>query len=305
MNLIDDLLNRKVLAITGKGGVGKSLCAAAIGQYAANKGRKVCIIENTVDGQIAPIFGATAGIHQNTPLTDNLDNINLDSTKNFRDFVIKHLGYEKLFDKVFNNNIVKSLIDMLPGVAELTLLGRIYYTAELSESKYDNVILDGYSSGHFLNLLTTPEAIMNSGLIGPIQKETQNLINFFQNPTNCGLITVTTPEPLVLSECIDFIPQFKNANFCDLSAIFVNRFIPNSAIVEGSDQSNNLDPQLKSAYEYAKNRFSFEDSDFKNKIKLFDLPIHYLPEKGAILEPISSGFSKNFLESFDSNRGFH
>ncbi len=295
MSLIDELINRKVLAITGKGGVGKSICSAALAQYAAKKGRRVCIIENTVNGQIAPIFGCAATIHSHTLLAENIDNINLNSNMNFRDFVVKHLGYEKLFDKIFNNNIIKSLIDMLPGVAELTLLGRVYYTSELSESKYDLVILDGYSSGHFLNLLTTPEAIMKSGLIGPVQKETQNLINFFQKPENCGIITVTTPEPLVISECLDFVPKFQNANFGKLAAIFVNRFIDRSSMNASDEDICRDRSELKAACEYARKRFSFQNHNLDLEINSLGIPMYYLPEWGAIDEPIAPHFASNFL----------
>ena len=59
---------------------------------------------------------------------------------------------------------------MLPGIAELTLLGRLYHLC-VEKKDYDLVVFDGYASGHFMALMKTPEAVLNSGMVGPVIDE--------------------------------------------------------------------------------------------------------------------------------------
>lgn len=227
------LIERKALFVTGKGGIGKTLTACALGQYAASLGKKVCIVESSAEDQVAPVFGHPPIGHNLTLLRENLYAINLNSHDNFRDFIIKHLGFERLFEKVFNQSLVKSLLSFLPGLAEITLLGRMYYMAELAKDPaFDFIIYDGFASGHFYNLLSTPHAIINSGLVGPAVEETEKIISFYGSAENCATLYVTIPEPLVISEYLDFLPKLQQTKLAPVIAVGMNRYRSNGAVLE-------------------------------------------------------------------------
>ena len=74
----DDLLDRRLVMVTGKGGTGKTTVAAALAWLAAAQGRKTLLCE--VDNQrstFAPIFGVEAGfepirVRENLELTNVL-----------------------------------------------------------------------------------------------------------------------------------------------------------------------------------------------------------------------------------------
>lgn len=296
---VEKLFEHKLLLITGKGGIGKTLISACLGQYAALHGKKVCVIEHASEDQLAPLFGLDAVGHKLTKFSDNLYGINLNSRDNFRDFVVKHLGHEALFTKIFSQNLVKSLIDMLPGIAELTLLGRLYYTAEVALDSFDLVIFDGYSSGHFYNLMRTPEAIMNSGLVGPVLKETQRVMSFLKDPQKCATLMVTTPEPLVMSECLDFIPRLEATNLTKIAAVMVNRVFGTDAIDDQAENILKQNPDLKPAIAYLQRKIRLYDDPerlFDKLTKMYSLPVISLPELGAVREPLPADFSTCFLE---------
>ncbi len=54
------LLDRQVLIVTGKGGVGKTAVAAAIGLAAAWSGRRALLVEVASEAHAASLFGALA-----------------------------------------------------------------------------------------------------------------------------------------------------------------------------------------------------------------------------------------------------
>ena len=57
-----DLLDRRLLIVTGKGGVGKTTVAAALAQLAADRGKRVLVCELDAKGNLAAFLecGATA-----------------------------------------------------------------------------------------------------------------------------------------------------------------------------------------------------------------------------------------------------
>src|SRR3982074_3973719 len=54
--LVDELLANRVLILTGKGGVGKSTTSAALALVAANRGKRVLVIEVDAKGNVPDFF---------------------------------------------------------------------------------------------------------------------------------------------------------------------------------------------------------------------------------------------------------
>src|SRR5690606_16574585 len=85
------------------------------------------------------------------------------------------------------------------------------------------VIFDGHATGHFLSLMTTPDAVLDTRLGGPLVRETERVRDFLADPVKCGLVYVCVPEDLVVSETLDFLPRLAQKSPARLSAIIANR----------------------------------------------------------------------------------
>jgi arsenite/tail-anchored protein-transporting ATPase len=217
-------LSRRVFFVTGKGGVGKSLLAAGMAKTASKAGLRVCVMQCTTEDQIGPLFGKDIPLHQLKELEPNLWSINIDLEQNFRDFVVRQLGFEQVVEKIFNQPMVNSFLGVIPGMKELAYLGRAYDMANLQEDPpFDLVIVDGFSSGHFHKLMTTPRAIFQSGLVGNVLTLTRKIDVFFREPKNCGLVLVSTCELLALSELMEFCKLFERDSPVPLCSIILNR----------------------------------------------------------------------------------
>lgn len=222
---MESLVNKKVVMVTGKGGIGKTLFAACLGQYAASLGKRTIIIESTVRSQLIPLFGARENDDGPTQISQNLRVQNCTADTNLRDYVTKYLGQQKLYDKVFNNKVVSSFLNNIPALYEAMLLGRIHYCSKLAPDSDDLVIFDGPASGHFYRLILTPEALESTKIGGPIAFETKRIIDFLSRPENCGITYVAVPEELVISECMDFIPKLVKDTPINVSHIVMNKTI--------------------------------------------------------------------------------
>lgn len=218
------LFRKKLLFVTGKGGIGKTMVAAALGQAAAAAGKRVLLMESSSLDQLAPLFGHGPVGHHETIVGPNLACINLSPPETFEEYVVKYLGQKKLFDRVFTNKVVRSFINTVPGFAEIMMLGRLFYTCELAPGpRHDLVIFDGYASGHFLSLMTTPDAVLQSNLGGPLTTETARVRTFLATPEKVGIVYVGVPEDLVVSECLDFLPKLRQKSPAAIAGVLMNK----------------------------------------------------------------------------------
>lgn len=209
--------------VTGKGGIGKTVIATALAHCAAYRGRRSLVVESGAVDQIAPLFGQPPIGHQTTLVAPGLKCINIQPVHNFREYVTKYLGQKMLYEAVFENRVVQSFIRTIPGLSDLMVLGRLFYEAELKHGDHPNFIaFDGYASGHFLSLMTTPDAVLAAGFGGPLKTETERTKAFLQQP-DCVSVYVATPESLVISESLEFIPQLVAKSPSRLAMIILNR----------------------------------------------------------------------------------
>ena len=283
------LFQKKLLLVTGKGGVGKTLVASSLGIEAAKRGKKVCLVESTSEDQIGPLLGSGTIGHSLKKVRENLFVTNLHPELNFRDFIVLHLGFQTLFDKIFSKDIVRSFVRMIPGIAEITLLGRLYYYCNLeTEHKFDLVILDGFASGHFLSLLSTPDAILNAGFVGPIVKETKRVRDYINDNSVCGGVVVCSPEPLVLNETIDFIERLSVISDLSIDALFINRYLGSLKFPEESPLSENriINQILTKAHAQKEGLTMFRDT-LHSSSKRNPFPHYLMPEFIHFEEPLS------------------
>ena len=302
---IAELLDKKLLMITGKGGIGKTLSSFALAQLACELGKKVCLVESNAHDQLAPLFGSKPIGHNLRELQPGIHVINLNAQDNFRDFVIKHLGFAKLFEKVFTRPMVRSFIHMLPGIAELTLLGRLFYFSELDrENCFDLVILDGYASGHFHSLLKTPAAVLQSGMLGPVIDETRRVQAFVNDPKKSAVVLVASAEDLVTSEALDFAERLRQETKVTLSTVLVNRCFPKFPAA-GLEQLH-YPASIQPAIDYWQQRDS-QESLVLTRLRLGldalktavapNLTLLRLEDWGAFAEPLVVADLKRWLEA--------
>lgn len=298
-----ELLQKKLVMVTGKGGIGKTLTSVALAYQAQALGKKVCLVESSAHDQLAPLFGSAPLGHQHRELAPGITVINVNAQDNFRDFVIKHLGFAKLFEKVFTKPIVRSFIQMLPGIAELTLLGRLYYYSELDkEDAFDLVILDAFASGHFQSLMKTPDAVLHSGMVGPVIEETKRVRTFIADPEKVGVLLVAVPEDLVVAEALDFVARLHQETPAPLAALVLNRCFPPFPAQKDAAPAP---PELAGGLGHWQARAAAEAESIqrlREGLQQFagskggrHFPVFQLAERGAFKEPLNAAEVKSWI----------
>ncbi|MDG1479682.1 MAG: ArsA family ATPase [Myxococcota bacterium] len=200
------LLSHRILMVTGKGGVGKTVVSAALGLAAAESGKKVLIAETSGAQRIPELFGVTSSGYTATALTPNLSTLSITPLEAIEDYVIQQIRVRRLFNLVFRNRIIGPFIDAVPGLHDTVQLGKVFdLTREKSWGRptWDLVIVDAPATGHGLTMLNSAKTMMDLTRTGPMYEQVRLVHEMLSDPKETGLVLVSLPEIMPVSETID------------------------------------------------------------------------------------------------------
>jgi hypothetical protein len=197
--LLESVLSRRLILVTGKGGTGKSITSLALALAGAKAGRNVLLIENHYAGRLTALTDRCA-------YPSNLTIKNITFAQTFRDFINQEFSSSAVAKKLFQADFLRKFLHTIPGFNELLFLGELIQF--LKRDRYNLVIWDGFASGHFLSLVKTPQGIIDSGVGGRIAQEAEKIIAALRDPSDTALVVTGLLQPLVMSETMEFWTKF-------------------------------------------------------------------------------------------------
>lgn len=155
------LLKRRLLWVGGKGGVGKTTVAAALGITASKRGKKTLVVSTDPAHSLGDAFDRALEDSPRRVLPD-LDalelNVDAEVDAHFArimDQMRKFASAEMLPELERQMRLSR----LSPGAQEAALLERISRLATEDSASYDLIIFDTAPTGHTLRLLSLPEAM--------------------------------------------------------------------------------------------------------------------------------------------------
>ena len=178
------LQDRRLVYVTGKGGVGKTTVAAAVGLAAAEAGRRTIVCEVAEQDRVSRAFrreGVTA--ETEVELAENLWAITIDPTKALQEWLAKQLGGGAPLRMMTRSHAFQYFVAAAPGAKELITIAKVWELAQLSRwdarnRTYDLVIVDAPASGHGLAMLSTPKTFAEIARVGPISRTASSASGF-------------------------------------------------------------------------------------------------------------------------------
>tara|TARA_Y100001935_G_scaffold246916_1_gene242119 strand:+ start:1249 stop:2100 length:852 start_codon:yes stop_codon:yes gene_type:complete len=186
--------------VSGKGGVGKSLVAASLAQALSEEGRRTLLVELGGSHFFEYIYGEKIGFEP-TELRPGLSLSLWDGEACLKEYLLYLLKFAKIVDLFFDNTIMQALVHGAPGLKELALTGKITSRERKigPELPYDDLVIDAYSTGHFLALLSAPLAMAKAISIGPMGAQSRSVHQVLSSEV-CEYLVVVNPEELPLTE---------------------------------------------------------------------------------------------------------
>jgi anion-transporting ArsA/GET3 family ATPase len=202
---MSQLLDKRLVVVTGKGGVGKSTVSVALGMAAAARGRRTIVCEVASQESASRIFNrGEVGFHE-VQMTDDLWSISIDPDEAMREYVLLQLKVRAMRDVLFRSKIFNYLAAATPGLKELVTIGKIWELAQGDRKvkkgrAYDTVIVDAPATGHGIGFLQTPRTFAGIARVGPIHAQAVEMDRFLTDHENTGVAIVSLPEEMPVNE---------------------------------------------------------------------------------------------------------
>ncbi len=223
------IFDRRLLVVTGKGGVGKSTVAASLALLAARRGKRVLLVEVDAKGNLADAFEHRQVGYTPVEVHPGVLVMTLDTEKSLREYMHINLKIPIFGHLSPLARALEFVATAAPGVKEILTIGKVLWDVrEIVEgrSEFDLVIMDAAASGHVVAQLGAADSIRALVDVGPVRAQTEWMVELLSDPAITAVNVVTTPEEMPVAETVDVIARLRAETAVPLGCVIVNRVLP-------------------------------------------------------------------------------
>ena len=253
---MDNLLNKRALLITGKGGVGRTTISAGLAMAAARAGRRVLLVEIGEPGgdysPLARLFGRERLPEKIEEIAPGVRGTILYTRNGHEEFIKTVIPMPTLVRAAVRSKALGRLLEAAPSFQEM---GVFYYLLTLMKSqdaaRRDLLIFDMPATGHTLALTGLPDILLKLMPTGPIAEALREGKSFFNDPKLTATCVVTLPEMLPVTECLELIEGLRETSM-PVGPVIVNKLPPDEFTAE---ERAALEPALSQHRVFGADRF--------------------------------------------------
>jgi anion-transporting ArsA/GET3 family ATPase len=225
-------LERQLLTITGKGGVGKTTVAAALGLLATQRGLHTLVVEVGDQRRLGELFGLTPSGEAGTEieLQERLWSISIDPDRALLEW-LQTLGGRVSGRILASSSTFQYFAAAAPGAKELVSMVKIWELTRGEHRRgrgraYDLVVLDAPATGHALGMLHSPQTFGAIARVGPIHAQAQRVDELLKDPARTSYLAVTHATEMAVSETLELQDDLHRQLGRSLDAVVVNGVLP-------------------------------------------------------------------------------
>jgi anion-transporting ArsA/GET3 family ATPase len=225
------MLDRQMIFVTGKGGVGKSTVAGALGLAAAARGRRTIVCELGAQDRLARSYGRDAAPGEETQLSERLWSTSIDPHEALGEWVTNQVGSRAIARPLMASSTFQYIVAAAPGAREVVSMAKVWELVQSerwrSKAKgYDLAVVDAPASGHGLAMLMTPKTIAAVARVGPIATQATRVRRFLEDPLCSAYVAVALAEEMPVTETLELQSRLKRQLGRELEAVVVNGIYP-------------------------------------------------------------------------------
>jgi anion-transporting ArsA/GET3 family ATPase len=223
------LAHKRLVFVTGKGGVGKSTVATALALAAARRGLRTIVAELSGQARAAQAFGVAAPSGEEVRLAENLHALSVDMEQTMEEYLHERAG--RVGDLLAASRAFHAFAHATPGMRELLTIGKAW---ELGQDRrrvsgaqpYDLVIVDAPATGHALGALRAPATFAEIARVGPIAHQGRTIDATLRDPAQTAVVAVALPEEMPVTETLALRRRLREAIDQEPAAVVVNACLP-------------------------------------------------------------------------------
>ncbi|MGQ0505382.1 MAG: ArsA family ATPase [Myxococcaceae bacterium] len=224
------LFSKRLLIVSGKGGVGKSSIAAALGLLSAREGKRTLICEVNSQERISTFLGKEPVGAELGRLEDNLWAVDVRPAEAMREYALMILKFQAVYKAVFENRLVRYFLRFIPSLQELVILGKILFHLQEKRPdgswRFERIILDAPATGHAITFLSVPKVLLDTVPPGQMAREAEKMRDLLVDRKTTAMVLVSLPEEMPVNETLELHDTLSKQVNIATGAVILNGFIP-------------------------------------------------------------------------------
>jgi anion-transporting ArsA/GET3 family ATPase len=287
------LLDYRLVVVTGKGGVGKTVISCELAEAARLAGKRVLLVETAATEAIAPLFEPSPVPlgYTGRELRPGLHALHIDPHEALADYARIQIHFGAVTDRVLKAETFQQLLEAAPGWRELIILGKIWHLEQKTEESgrplYDLLIVDAPATGHGLTFLDVPRVVQHAVRAGPLARHASWVEALVHDRQRTLLLPVTLPEELPVLETKELIDRARSDIDIAVDRIVINR-MPTRLASEAARDLTGLPsdleleclpsvPKMRAMLEHSARRDELAFAQRQHVSSLCSLPVLDLP----------------------------
>lgn len=221
------MLDKRLVLVSGKGGVGKSAFAAGLAMLAQRQGLRVLAIEMGSAGGLSSHF--STGVLDFSPreIRPGLHAMQIVRSEALLEYLSLQLKVPGIgrFGRVAR--AFDALATAAPAMREIITVGKVLW--EVKEDKWDIVIADAPPTGQIGSYLRAPVSIAELVPSGRIRRQSAWMDEALADPATTQLVIVTIAEELPITETKETLAWLEQQDVVPPPSIIANRVLPHLA----------------------------------------------------------------------------
>lgn len=224
----------ELLLATGKGGVGKSVVAAALARQLARQGRRVLLLEVDPRESLHQLAGVAPSGGAPVPVVDRLVLQSLRPRQIVDGEIGARLPFGWLARRVLASPIYQHFVDGAPGLEELAVLEHVRRSLE---GEFDHVVVDAAASGHALAQLRAPRLVAEAVRSGPFSRLAARLSALVADPRRTRVVLVARLEEMAVDETLELAATLRAELDVRPALLVVNQVIVGESSAPSADEA--------------------------------------------------------------------
>jgi len=228
------VLDKRLLIVTGKGGVGKSTVAAALALIAARQGKRAIVAEVAARDDVSQTLAGTragGGAFTERVLDHGVSHISIDPQGALEEYLRDQLPHRAMAELLSSSRMFGLFAAATPGMRELLSIGKVWELAQPERrtpggEPYDLVILDAPATGHGVAVIEAPRTFAEAVSVGPVARQGRIIHGMLSDDTSTGVVAVARPQELAVTETLALRDALRSRMGLGFDAVVVNGLEP-------------------------------------------------------------------------------